>query len=340
MSVAVATVPLMKRDGARTLRLQWALKERNCPVSGRNLERWSQKGLGPSVAATFEEQVNHWAAVSLVSGTGFDYDLVARRIAARGFACKRLRRAIMTVLGISEQSVPTPVPDLSIEASGDQGFREVEQIARQFAAEVADMPAMMAHILRALVANAERNVTRLAGEWSDGRDVFHSFLVNGLCLILGGKIYDAEPIAAVFNLDPTQLSDPELDELNTAIHLSIDEIDDAYRHAAVDDIVAMADLAVQAIPEVLNELGVAEIALLDSENAAAIVAPGLVYLVKQLAASLDHFPREILPSLRSSTLEVQLTTAARSGDQDGPRQVVVLPSVRAPGKVLARNAQK
>lgn len=113
----------MKRSAAEAKRLARALINEGHNVTPRKLERWSQQELGPAGPSDFSALVQHYAEVESLSKRGRDGDLVARRLAARGFACERLRGAILREFGIPTEppSVIPPMPDLSTDRGDRSG---------------------------------------------------------------------------------------------------------------------------------------------------------------------------------------------------------------------------
>jgi len=299
--VAAFTVNDMRRDSRAVIELCSALCERHIRVEPRSVERWSQVRLGPLPGATFQEQVDHYAALSEIHGTGFTNDLVARRLAARGFACPRLRESINTAIGIPKKPTVVPKPDLSTGPSGDADFEEMERIASAVVDDIAAMPHAMSQVVRALIRNADNNREGLAGSWDSGEEIVRSFLVNTMSATFGDEFYLTDPLAAVFNLEPHEIRPEDVHDLCRTLRYSIAELEESYRSAPLGDIVAMAVLLREVIPEVLAHVGAGELTALDLDNAAALFAPGMVCLVRNLAAHEDNFPREILPSLRTAS---------------------------------------
>ena len=141
-------------------------------------------------------------------GRGRNADVAALRLAARGFTCRRLRGALLRAFNISEVGQPEVLLDFSTEESTDVAFEQLEEIAEGMAASIEQIPLPM----RRVVEKLRRNVYQGASEMGEsGQDIFRSAIVNFLCPLLGGEIYDGRPIAAMFGVDPAEV-EPEAGE--------------------------------------------------------------------------------------------------------------------------------
>lgn len=246
----------MKRSALHTIRLSSTLAKEGHPgATPRRLERWSKDGLGPSKTLSFRGEVTHFAQVDELSRVGRPADLVSRRLAARGFACERLRGAILRELGISPEPSPVmpPMPDLSSGPSGDAAFAAVEHLAHAMVADTRGLPPLMVRGLGALYRNATHRAERL-GEPAEV--IFHSFLVNGLVHLMGGDYYNGEALEAVLGLDRGVLSADMLHTMNTQLRISLPAIDKVYRTVSGTQIVLMAQRLTEWAPHMLRYLGI------------------------------------------------------------------------------------
>lgn len=285
----------MKRSAEETKRLAKALVNEGHNVTPRKLERWSQQGIGPICLVDFATVVRHFAEVDSISRRGCDGDLVARRLAARGFASQRLRGAILRELGISAEppSVIPPVFDLSEGPSGDTGFATLEQMARDMLVDTGWMPPLMAKVVKALYRNAAERAEQV-GESADA--IFHSFVVNVLVHVMGHDYYNAEALEAVFGVDRGSISVDDLDVVNSSnLRISIPEFEAAYRSVPVEDIAFIAHRLTSWVPHLLRYLKVTDVEQAEIEDMMAAIAPAAIYFVNLLHEAFDEFSDEPMP---------------------------------------------
>jgi len=282
----------MNRNAEATKRLSKALvKQGHSSATPRNLERWSHEGLGPPGTPDFSALVRHYAEVASLSTVGRDFDVVARRLAARGFPCERLRRAILRELGISPEALAVlpPMPDLSSDPSGNAPFAAIEQLAHAMVADTSGLPPLMVKVIRALYRNAAQRAEQL-GE--SAQAIFHSFVVNALAHLMGDDYYNGEAMEAVFGLDSGTMSVDVLDTMNSKLRISIPDLDNAYRTVPVEEIASMAQRLAAWAPHLLRYLKVTGAKQAEIEDLAAVFAPGMIYYVNLLREAFDDFPDE------------------------------------------------
>lgn len=285
----------MKRSAAETKRLAKALVNLGHFVTPRKLERWSHEDLGPIDPLPFPELVRHYAEVDVLSKRGLDGDLVARRLAARGFACPRLRGAILRELGMPAEPpyVIPPLIDLSDGPDGDDGFATIEQMARDMLADTKWMPPLMEKVVRALYRNATERAQQL-GEPADS--IFHSFLVNVLLHVMGHDYYNAQAFEAVIGAERGSISVEELDAMNSPkLRISLPAFEEAHRTLSLGDIASIAHRLTTWAPHLLAYLKVDGVDQTEIEDMTPIFAPGAIYFVGLLRDAFDDFPDEPLP---------------------------------------------
>ncbi|MDA8290220.1 MAG: hypothetical protein M0Z33_00850 [Actinomycetota bacterium] len=292
----------MKRNAQATIRLAKALVKQGRPASTRRLERWSHDGLGPIGTPDFSILVHHYAEVASLSTVGRDADMVARRLASRGYTCERLRGAILRELGISPEppALVPPMTDLSSSPTGDAGFAAIEQLARDLMSDARGVPPLMVKVVRALYRNATQRAEQL-GEPADA--IFHSFVVNGLVHLMGGDYYNGEAMEAVLGFDRGTISLEALEVMNSELRISMPALDNAYRTVPLDEIAFMAHRLATWAPLVLSYLQVTGTQPAEIEDLAVVFAPAAIHYVSLLREAFDDFPDEPLP-LTPPTLEL------------------------------------
>lgn len=286
----------MKRSAEETKQLAKALVKMGHNVTGRMLERWSQQELGPIAPIEFPDLVRHYAEVDSISKRGRESDLVARRLAARGFACQRLRGALLRDMNIAPEppGVIPPVIDLSDGPSGDTGFATIERMAHDMMADTGWMPPLLAKVVKALRRNAAERAEEL-GEPADS--IFHSFLVNVLLHVMGHDYYNAEALEAVFGTEWGSISVAELDAVNSStLRISIPDFEDAYRTVPLQDVAFIAHRLTTWVPHLLRYLKVTSVEQSEIEDVTVSLAPPAIYLVNLLREAFDDFPDELLPA--------------------------------------------
>ena len=131
-----------------------------------------------------------FAKLAELSSSGRDANATARRMAAYGFKCKRLRLALKVPMLVDPVGVPVPDLDFSVGPEGNEAFRFVEGEARSMLSDLANLPPMMVSLLGALFANANRYSAKLDGE--PAASTFYSVVVSILCHLMGGEISTSE----------------------------------------------------------------------------------------------------------------------------------------------------
>ncbi len=284
----------MNRNAQETIRLAKALVKQGCAVTPRKLERWSHDGLGPIGSPDFRFLIHHYAEVASLSTVGRDVDTVVRRLAARGYACERLRGAILGELGLSAEppQAISPMPDLSSGPSGDGAFAAIEQLAHAMVADTAGMPPLMVRVLRALYRNAAQRAQQI-GEPAEA--IFHSFVVNGLAHLMGSDYYNGEALEAVLGFDRGTVSVDALDTMNSKLRISIPSLDDAYRTVPLEDVALMSQRLTAWAPHLLKYLNVTSAKQAEIEDMAAVFSPAAIYYINLLREAFDDLPGEPLP---------------------------------------------
>ena len=209
----------MNRNSNHAKRLSATLVKEGYNAIPRRLERWCLDGLGPAADTNFSVQVAHFAQLTTISKSGRDADAAARRLAARGYACERLRSALLDELDIPPVAGPPSLGalDLSSGPSGDPGFAAVEHLAEWMTADTVGLPPLMVRIVQTLRRNAERHAAEI-GEQADV--IFQSFVVNALCHLLGGEFYNGRALEAVCNLEHGDITPEVLDVINATMRLT------------------------------------------------------------------------------------------------------------------------
>ena len=122
----------MRRTSQLAADVSTALGDAGVTVSARRLEGWTLDGLGADECLPLDEQVAHYRELEKVAGPGRGRkaDSAALRLAAHGFACRRLRGALLRGFNITEIGQPEVPLDFSTDESTDAAF---ERRARRFA---------------------------------------------------------------------------------------------------------------------------------------------------------------------------------------------------------------
>lgn len=285
----------MKRTAQPTIRLSKALvKQGHGTSTPRNLERWSGEGLGPPGAPDFSALVRHYGQVASLTTTGRDFDTVARKLAARGFACERLREVVLREFNISPEppEVAPSMPDLSSGPSGDLDFASTELLAYTLMADTHGVPPLMVKVVRALQRNAAQRAEQI-GESADV--IFHSFVVNCLVHLMGADYYNAKAMEAVFGFDRGTISVEVLDTLNSKLRMSIPDLEDAYRTVPLEEIAFMAHRLTTWAPHLFAYLKVSGVRQGEIEDLAVAFAPGTIHYVGLLREAFDDFADEPIP---------------------------------------------
>ena len=280
----------MKRTSDEAKRLSRSLVKQGYPkATERRLERWSTDRLGPADHAPFVEKMSHYRELAKISSSGRDVDLTARRLAARGYVCSRLRTAILDPLGLVQLEPDEQVVDLEPDPRTDAGFAALEELAESIEKDPGGVQPLLVRIVKALRNNAKENATH-SDRSAD--ELFHSFVVNGLCFLMGDDIYDPDALEAVFKLDAGSVTFEVLQELNTSVRFDTKTVDLVYRTAPLDEVVFVAQRLAYFAPRVLEYLGVTRYAVAEVEDLATMFAPGAIYYVDLLREAYADFPED------------------------------------------------
>lgn len=244
----------MRRNAVSVTVIRQALRSRGLTVTARRIEGWSAAGLLPALTQPFDRQIDHYAALTEYSGQGIDADVTSFRLAAHDFDCQRLRPALLRHFNITE---PVTVPHLEFGSNeaADAAFKQIEDVAHEVAAEfVRVAPPAFGKIFKALQRNADRSARGVGPplEEESGESVFHSFLVSSACYFFGGEMYNAKAMAAAANVDPSTVTDADLDFVNSFTRIKSEDIDRAYLTLPTEQMAAMANLLRGQLPEPSN----------------------------------------------------------------------------------------
>jgi hypothetical protein len=276
----------MRRDSPLAIELSAALAELGFQVPPRRIEGWTIDGLGPENGLPSDEQVAHYGRLSKLTGPGRgrNADLAALRMAAHGFVCRRLREALLHGFNIDELAKPGEPLDLSTEASGDAAFARLDEIARAMSESIGDIPMPMRRVVETLRRNVFDSAERL-GE--SPNVVFHSAIVNFMCLLLGGELYDAQPIAALFGEDASEIDANAMDFLNERLRITTWDVDEAYRTMPLGYVVAIALWLRERAHLVVGFLGLEEATESQLDELAALFAPYVLYVLGVFRSQFD-----------------------------------------------------
>lgn len=256
-------------------------------VSARRLEGWSHDGLGADRRLPFADQVAHYRQLAELAGPGRgrSADVAALRLAAHGFVCDRLRGALLRSLNISDVARPEIPLDLSSGESGDVAFNQIEEVAHAISTSLREIPLPMRHVVERL----RRNVYDVSARMGEpGEAVFRSAIVNFLCLLLGGEIYDAQPIAAMFGVDPSAVEPDTVDFINQNFRVTTWEIDEAYRSTPLDQIAVMAKWLRERADLTIPVLGLDVASASQLDQLAALLAPYVLHVISMIAPRSDE----------------------------------------------------
>ena len=281
----------MRRTSQLAVDLSATLANAGLAISGRRLEGWTFDQLGPDESLPIIEQVAHYGALAKVAGPGRGRkaDVAARRLAAHGFTCRRLRGALLRAFDIAEVGQPEVLLDFSTEESTDAAFERLEEIAQGMATSIEQIPLPM----RRVVEKFRRNVYQSASAMGEsGEDIFLSAIANFLCPLLGGEIYDGRPIAAMFGVDPTEVEPEVVEFVNQHLRITTWEVDEAYRTAPLDQIVILARWLRERAHLAVSFLGLQTATESQLDELAAMFAPYALFILGVVSSRFDdaeHF---------------------------------------------------
>jgi hypothetical protein len=142
--------------------------------------------------------------------------------------------------------------------------------------------------MRHVVERLRRNVYDVAARVGESGDVvFRAAIVNYLCLLLGGEIYDAQPIAAMFGVDPSTVEPDAVDFINERFRITTWEIDEAYRSAPLDQIVVMAQWLRERADLAVPVLGLDTASVSQLDELAALLAPYALHILSVIVLRFD-----------------------------------------------------
>jgi hypothetical protein len=247
-------------------------------VTPRRLEGWTLEGLSCDEHLPLETQAVFYRELANVAGPGRGRtaDSAARRMAARGFVCTRLRGALLRGMELSEVSEPTAPWDLSTEEAADAASPQIEKVAQSMTAMISEVP----QPLRRLIEQVRRNVYASASrQGSSGEELFHSLIVDFLNLFLGGELWDPTPFAAMFGREPSELDPDALDFVNQH-RMTIADLNDAYRSFPLTQIAAMAKWLRSKAELAATLLGVQDLTPILLDELSAVMAPCALVILR------------------------------------------------------------
>lgn len=283
----------MRRTSPLAADIASTLAEVGVNVSERRLEGWAQEGLNPAGSAPFAYQLEHYRTLAKVAGPGRgrSADLAARRLAAHGFLCRRLHGALIRGFKVPEVGQPELALDFSTDESTDAAFDRLDEIVDALLGSIGQLPLPIRTVVEKFRQNAERGAPSM-GE--TGESVFRAALVNLLCPLLGGMIYDARPIAAVFGVTPDEVDQGDMDIVNEQLPIRAWEVDDAYRTIPVDQIVVLAQWLRQRAPLAASFLGLDMLTESQLDDFSALVAPYAWHVLGLIYTHLDDAREALL----------------------------------------------
>jgi hypothetical protein len=256
-------------------------------IRARRIEAWSIEGLGADLKLPLDEQIPHYLELATIAGPGRsnNADLAARRLAAHGFGCSRLRASLLNGV-IDESSDDVQIcNDLSTEESEDEAFRKYDSIATELTTSVDSLPAAIRLVVRKLRHNAYRGSLCTS---DSGEQVFHSAIVSVLHLFNGGEILNVDAVAMMFGVNPSELNDDAL-EFVEQLKITFRNIEDAYRTTSLEDIVAMAKWLRDHIHVASEYLGIAKASDSILDDLATQFAPIVLCLIEPFVNAFDDF---------------------------------------------------
>jgi hypothetical protein len=276
----------MRRTSQLAVDISTALADAGLEISARRLEGWTLDRLGPDESIPIIEQVAHYGALAKVAGPGRgrSADVAALRLAAHGFACQRLKGALLRAFNIAEVGQPEVLLDFSTEESTDDAFEQLEEIARGMAESIEQIPLP----LRRVVEKLRRNVDQGASEMGEsGEDVFRSAIMNFLCPLLGGEIYDRRPIAAMFGVDPAQFEPEAMEFVAEWLRFTTWELDEAYRNAPPNHVAILAQWLRERAHLVVSLFGLDSAPESQLDELAAMVAPYALHVLTVISTRFE-----------------------------------------------------
>jgi len=152
-------------------------------------------------------------------------------------------------------------------------------------ASIGQIPLPMRRVIEKFRRNAYAGAT---GIGESGDVVFRSAIVNFMCLLLGGEIYDAQPIAATFGIEPSTIEPEAVDFINQRLRITTWEIDEAYRTAPLTQVVLMAEWLREHADLAVSFLGLETATESELDDLAALVAPYALHILRIIASQSDE----------------------------------------------------
>lgn len=269
----------MKRRSAHLGNLVRDLGEHGVGVRPRRIEGWTHGRLGPMPGTPYARQLEHFAALATLAASGRSADLVALRLAARGFACERLLAAIRGQMGLAEGESISALPrlDMSTGPSGDKGFACIEDAAREINGVAGQVPLPVVHFLEALRRNARRHAEALE---ESPELVFHSATINALLLAASQCPYDLRALTAVMGFDPSLVPVEAMEGFGELLARRgfADEVIAAYRSSSPTELAEAALLLRTTLAEGFAADG--RLSPEDIDWLAAVLSPAMIVIVK------------------------------------------------------------
>jgi hypothetical protein len=269
-------------------------------ISARRIEAWTIQRLGPIPQLAISEQIPHFLELRTLvrRGRSNNADLVARRLAAHGFVCERLRTALFDEVDSQSPDSVNLNFDLSTEESTDEAFRNYDVVARAVASTVNDA----ASPIRPMVKMFRRNISKAEkNSGNNGEQVFRSALVSLLHFSNGGEILDEEAVAVMFGMETSNVESDAL-EFMAKLNVSLRDIDDAYTRLRLEDVVTMSKWIRDRIHIVAEFLGVANAPDSKPDDLSTYFSPMALLVLERSFTVIEDAPAifkslEIPPSL-------------------------------------------
>ena len=192
--------------------------------------------------------------------------------------------ALLRAFNIAEVGEPEVLLDFSTEESTDEAFEQLEEIARGIAESIEQIPSRMRRVVEKLRLNAHQSVSEM-GE--SGEDVFRSAIVNFLCPLLGGEIYDGRPIAAMFGVDPTEVEPEAFEFVDECFRFTSWELDEAYRDAPLDQVAILARWLRERADLAVSFVGLESVPESQLDELAAMLAPYALHVLTVISSRLE-----------------------------------------------------
>jgi hypothetical protein len=276
----------MRRDSPLAIEISAALTAGGGRFSSRRIESWTIDGLGPEDGLFLHEQMAHYRELQKLSGPGRgrNANLTARRMAAHGFVCRCLRRALLHGFNIPEIAEPETPLDLSTEESTDEAFARLDEIARDMSESIGSVPAPLRWMVETLRRKAYESAKR-SGE--PGEVVFRSMIVQIMYLLFGGEVYDAEPIAAILGVGVSRIEDDAVEFVNENLRITTWDIDEAFRTLPLADVARMAVWLRERAHLAVEFLGLESATESQLDDLAALFAPFVLHLLGIVRSVID-----------------------------------------------------